>query len=98
MLQIVKVQINDGTTMSGPRDGGRKSLPMFSPGIETPVHVAKPLPKTSSVLEIKNPTLVFPKTAAGESSGNFQLSERCPQGSLAHCDFGTLSYRCIQFI
>ncbi|XP_040209857.1 centrosomal protein of 192 kDa isoform X2 [Rana temporaria] len=69
--KIVKVQINDDTTMSGPRDGGRKSLPMFSPGIETPVHVAKPLPKTSSVLEIKNPTLVFPKTAAGESSETF---------------------------
>ncbi|XP_077348526.1 centrosomal protein of 192 kDa isoform X1 [Lithobates pipiens] len=69
--KIVKVEINDDTTMSGPREGGRKSLPMLSPRMETPVHVAKPLPKTSSVLEIKNPTLVFPKTAAGESSETF---------------------------
>ncbi|KAM5158224.1 centrosomal protein of 192 kDa [Mantella aurantiaca] len=70
--KIVKVQISDCSSISVPRDGGRKSLPMHSPHLETPVHVAKPLPKTTSaILEIKNPTLVFPKTAAGESSETF---------------------------
>ncbi|XP_018412330.1 PREDICTED: centrosomal protein of 192 kDa [Nanorana parkeri] len=70
--KMVKVQIIDGTAMDGPRDGGRKSLPMLAPRLETPVHVAKPLPKThSAVLELKNRTLVFPKTAAGESSETF---------------------------
>nr|DBA24442.1 TPA: hypothetical protein GDO54_012093 [Pyxicephalus adspersus] len=67
--KIVKVHINDRTSISGPRDGVRKSLPMLAPRLETPVHVTKPLPKTTSaLLEIKNRTLVFPKTAAGESS------------------------------
>lgn len=68
--QIIKVQIDGGITMSGPADRGRKSLSMHSPCLETPVHVAKPLPKTTSVvLKIKNTTLVFPKAAAGECSG-----------------------------
>ncbi|KAM9308329.1 centrosomal protein of 192 kDa [Gastrophryne carolinensis] len=69
--KIVKVQISDGV-LSGPGNAGRKSLPLLTPHLDTPVHVAKPLPKPqSAVIEIKNRTIVFPKTAARETSENF---------------------------
>ncbi|XP_063779487.1 centrosomal protein of 192 kDa isoform X2 [Pseudophryne corroboree] len=71
--KIVKVQISDLTATSVSADEGKpKSLPAFSLRQETPVHVAKPLPKSPSAkIEIKKNTLVFSKTTAGESSETF---------------------------
>ncbi|XP_068093232.1 LOW QUALITY PROTEIN: centrosomal protein of 192 kDa [Hyperolius riggenbachi] len=70
--KIVKVQINDGAPLRESGDRGRKSLPMRSSRLDSPVHVARPQPKASScMLEIKNRNLVFPRTAAGESSETF---------------------------
>ncbi|KAM4704993.1 centrosomal protein of 192 kDa [Rhinophrynus dorsalis] len=73
--KFIKVQISEASTptpnMSAP-SGAPRTFAMISPLSETPVHIAKPLPKSPSAkVEIKNRTLVFPKTASGESSETF---------------------------
>ncbi|CAJ0922251.1 unnamed protein product [Ranitomeya imitator] len=64
--KIVKVQIISEVIPVMSANGVPKSLSVFSTHMESPSHVAKPVSKsTSSKVEIKNRTVVFPRTVAG---------------------------------
>ncbi|XP_066435610.1 centrosomal protein of 192 kDa isoform X2 [Eleutherodactylus coqui] len=71
--KIVKVQVTSEPSLVVPaNDGVPKSSPAFSPRLEAPVHIAKPLSQSpSSKVEIKNRTIVFPRTVAAGSSETF---------------------------
>ncbi|XP_073446144.1 centrosomal protein of 192 kDa isoform X2 [Dendrobates tinctorius] len=70
--KIVKVQIISEAIPVVSANGVPKSLSMFSTHLESPSHVAKTVSKsTSSKVEIKNRTVVFPRTVAGDSSETF---------------------------
>ncbi|XP_069587109.1 centrosomal protein of 192 kDa [Ranitomeya imitator] len=70
--KIVKVQIISEVIPVMSANGVPKSLSVFSTHMESPSHVAKPVSKsTSSKVEIKNRTVVFPRTVAGDSSETF---------------------------
>lgn len=75
--QIVKVQItSEGSSVVSANEGVTKTLSVLSSHLETPIHVARPLAKSpSSKIEIKNRTVVFPRTAAGGNSGIFFFPE-----------------------
>ncbi|XP_056377488.1 centrosomal protein of 192 kDa isoform X2 [Hyla sarda] len=68
--KIVKVQItSEVSSVVSVNEGVPKSSSVLSPRLEAPIHVAKPLSKAYlSKVEIKNRTVVFPRTAAGGSS------------------------------
>ncbi|XP_044148782.1 LOW QUALITY PROTEIN: centrosomal protein of 192 kDa [Bufo gargarizans] len=67
--KIVKVQItSEGFSVMSP-NGVPKSSFLLPSSLETPVHAAKPLSKSpSSKIELRNRTVVFPRTVAGGSS------------------------------
>ncbi|XP_030352670.1 centrosomal protein of 192 kDa isoform X2 [Strigops habroptila] len=72
--KFIKVQIREAVTQYAPgADFPSRRCDMFIPQSETPtVHVAKPLtvlPLTK--MEIKNRTIVFPKTRPGQSSESY---------------------------
>ncbi|KAM6409920.1 centrosomal protein of 192 kDa [Pluvialis apricaria] len=72
--KFIKVQIREAVAQSAPGvDFPSRRRVMFTPQSESPaVHVAKPLsvlPLTK--MEIKNRTIVFPKTRPGHSSENY---------------------------
>ncbi|XP_073535087.1 centrosomal protein of 192 kDa isoform X2 [Phyllobates terribilis] len=70
--KIVKVEIISEAIPVVSANGVPKSLSMFSPHLEAPIHVTKPVSKSpSSKVEIKNRTVVFPRTVAGDSSETF---------------------------
>ncbi|KAM3928231.1 centrosomal protein of 192 kDa isoform 1-T1 [Leptodactylus fuscus] len=70
--KIVKVQItSEGSSVVSANEGVPKSPSSFSSRFEAPLHVAKPLSKSPSKVEIKNRTVVFPRTFAGGSSETF---------------------------
>ncbi|XP_053323211.1 centrosomal protein of 192 kDa [Spea bombifrons] len=71
--KFVKVRISGDSHLEKPAPSPvTKPLPILAPHPETPVHMAKPLPKSSSTkVEIKNRTLVFHKTPSGGSSETF---------------------------
>ncbi|XP_012820826.2 centrosomal protein of 192 kDa isoform X4 [Xenopus tropicalis] len=69
--KCIKVQISEESTLST-SNSTTKPCAVLSPHPETPVHIAKPFTNSPSTkVEIKNRTLMFPKTAAGESSETF---------------------------
>ncbi|XP_041421390.1 centrosomal protein 192kDa L homeolog isoform X2 [Xenopus laevis] len=69
--KCIKVQINEDSALST-STSTTKPRGLLSPHPDTPVHIAKPFTKSPSTkVEIKNRTLMFPKTAAGESSETF---------------------------
>lgn len=67
----VKIQGAVAQSVSG-ADFPSRRRDIFTPQSESPtVHVAKPLPVLPlTKMEIKNRTIVFPKTRPGQSSGN----------------------------
>lgn len=72
MQKFIKVQIQEAVAQSvSGADFPSRRRAVFTPQSESPtVHVAKPLsvlPLTK--MEIKNRTIVFPKTRPGQSSG-----------------------------
>ncbi|MEE6464591.1 hypothetical protein FKM82_006296 [Ascaphus truei] len=71
--KFIKVQIREDVTLDMSATGATpQQLANLLPHSETPIHVAKPLHKPPSTkVEMKNRTLVFPKTASGESSETF---------------------------
>ncbi|XP_069813914.1 centrosomal protein of 192 kDa isoform X2 [Dendropsophus ebraccatus] len=68
--KIVKVQItSESFSVVSSNKGAPKSSSVLSPRLEAPIHVAKPLSKSPlSKVDIKNRTVVFPRTVAGGSS------------------------------
>lgn len=73
MQKFIKVTIREvvAQSISG-ADFPSRRRDIFTPQSESPtVHVAKPLPVLPlTKMEIKNRTIVFPKTRPGQSSGN----------------------------
>ncbi|XP_029446800.1 centrosomal protein of 192 kDa isoform X2 [Rhinatrema bivittatum] len=71
--KFIKVQIREDAVLDIPATrSSSKQLAMLSPHPRAPIHIAKPLIKLpSSVIEIKNRTLIFPKTASSESSETY---------------------------
>ncbi|KAM8966922.1 centrosomal protein of 192 kDa [Pelodytes ibericus] len=70
--KFVKVQISGESHVDRPLPAAAKPVSILTTHLGTPVHMAKPLPKSPPTkVEIKNSTLVFPKTISGESSETF---------------------------
>ncbi|KAG8571321.1 hypothetical protein GDO81_011594 [Engystomops pustulosus] len=70
--KIVKVQITSEGLPIVSTNGVPKSPSAFSTRLEAPIHVANPLCKSpTSKIEMKNRTVVFPRTIAGGSSESF---------------------------
>lgn len=73
MQKFIKVKIREAVAQSvSGADFPSRRRDIFIPQSESPtVHVAKPLPVLPlTKMEIKNRTIVFPKTRPGQTSGN----------------------------